>query len=192
MIDRLRAIFWFIKAPLMYWARNFQVQYRYSNIRIHPSIIWIYNEINSIDIASQVTIGAFSEIVVEDKFSTEKISSKLLIQESVVIGSCANIRASGGQIFIGRNSLVGQKVSLIASNHKLSSQMPYRNLPLDDRKNGIYINENVWLGAGVTVLPGCTIGMNSVVGAGSVVTKNIPPNEIWAGIPARKIKDLLP
>jgi acetyltransferase-like isoleucine patch superfamily enzyme len=53
------------------------------------------------------------------------------------------------------------------------------------------IEENVWIGAGVTVLPGCAIGKNSVVGAGSVVTKSIPANEVWAGIPARKIREII-
>jgi len=47
-----------------------------------------------------------------------------------------------------------------------------------------------YVGAGVTVLPGVDIGENSVIGAGSVVTKNIPGNQLWAGIPARFIRDL--
>ena len=54
----------------------------------------------------------------------------------------------------------------------------------------VNIGNNVYLGARVIILSGVTIGDNVVVGAGSVVNKNIPSNEIWAGIPARKIKNI--
>jgi acetyltransferase-like isoleucine patch superfamily enzyme len=52
----------------------------------------------------------------------------------------------------------------------------------------IIIENDVWLGSGVIVLPGVRIGKKSIVGAGSVVTKNVPENETWIGSPARKIK----
>lgn len=54
------------------------------------------------------------------------------------------------------------------------------------------IGRNVWIGAGVTVVPGITIGNNAVVGAGSVVTKNVPANTVVAGIPAKRIKTIEP
>jgi acetyltransferase-like isoleucine patch superfamily enzyme len=53
----------------------------------------------------------------------------------------------------------------------------------------IIIEENVWLGANVIVLKGVNIAKGAVVGAGSVVTKSIGENEIWAGIPAKKIRN---
>jgi maltose O-acetyltransferase len=52
----------------------------------------------------------------------------------------------------------------------------------------ITIGRNVWLGAHVIVLPGVTIGDNAVVGAGSVVTTSVSGGEIWAGVPARRIR----
>ena len=51
----------------------------------------------------------------------------------------------------------------------------------------IRIRRNAFLGANVTVLPGCQIGANSIVGAGAVVTESIPDDEVWAGVPARKL-----
>ena len=57
----------------------------------------------------------------------------------------------------------------------------------------IEIADNVWIGANAVILRGVTIGQGAVVAAGAVVTKKIPPNEIWGGLPARKIgerKDL--
>jgi acetyltransferase-like isoleucine patch superfamily enzyme len=152
-------------------------------------VFWLYDEIGSIQI-SQVLIGAFSEIVVLAKSPYSKVSGRLIIEDHVVIGSHANIRATGGEIFIGRNALIAQQVSLIASNHTISSKQPYGDLPWDESKTGIYIDENVWIGAGVTILPGCVIGKNSVIGAGSVVTKSVPADEIWTGIPARKLRGI--
>ena len=56
---------------------------------------------------------------------------------------------------------------------------------------GVVVKRNVWIGAGVIVLPGVTIGENSVIAAGSVVTTNVPSNQLWAGAPARFIKELI-
>ena len=65
------------------------------------------------------------------------------------------------------------------------------NLPdIHVKSKPVHIKDGVWLGASVIVLKGVTIGENSVVGAGSVVTKDIPPNQIWAGNPAHYIKDI--
>ena len=58
---------------------------------------------------------------------------------------------------------------------------------ISDKK--IVISSDVWIGAGVTVLSGITIGVGAVVGTGSVVTHDIPPYEIWAGNPAKKIRN---
>lgn len=52
------------------------------------------------------------------------------------------------------------------------------------------MQRNAWLVAGVTVCPGVTIGENSVIGAGSVVTKDVPDNTVYAGVPAKFIKNI--
>ena len=72
------------------------------------------------------------------------------------------------------------------------------NHPLDaERRNEGYdygkpitLGKNVWLGGGCTILSGVTIGDNSIIGAGSVVTKDIPANVIAAGNPARVIREI--
>lgn len=57
-------------------------------------------------------------------------------------------------------------------------------------QNPVHIGKNVWIGSNSTVLPGITIGENAVVGAGSVVTKDVPPMTVVAGNPARIIKEI--
>lgn len=57
-------------------------------------------------------------------------------------------------------------------------------------RGDIHIEDEVWLGANVIILPGITIGECSIVGAGSVVTKNLPPYGVYVGVPAKKIKDI--
>lgn len=90
-------------------------------------------------------------------------------------------------IRIGKNCQIAPRVQLLTAEHPLEPT---------PRKDGwesgrpIEIGNNVWLGAGVIVLPGVTIGENSVVGAGSVVTKDLPANVVAVGSPARLIRNL--
>ena len=190
MIEHLRGIYWSIKSPWIFCWSNLQIQYRYPKARFSFLINWICDDFSTIKIGNQVNIGSFSEIVVESNSLYSNICGQLIIADRVVIGSHANIRASGGEIHIGHDCLLAQQVSLIASGHTVSTQGLYRDAPWDTIKTGVFIDENVWIGAGVTVLPGCTIGRNAVVGAGSVVTKSIPANEVWAGIPAKYLRTI--
>lgn len=90
-----------------------------------------------------------------------------------------------GGITIEDGALIGPQVKLITENH---AEDP------DQRQNvysrPIVIRRKAWLGAGVTVLPGVVIGENAIVGAGSVVTRDVADNTIVAGVPARIIRSL--
>ncbi len=106
--------------------------------------------------------------------------------ESVLINyNCVFLDAA--PITIGDNCFIGPMCGLYTVNH-----------PLDpERRNEGYVygrpitlGKNVWLGGGCTILSGVTIGDNSVIGAGSVVTKDIPANVIAAGNPAKIIRQL--
>lgn len=90
-----------------------------------------------------------------------------------------------GGITLEDNVQIGPKVSLITENHPLD---PTKRKDLDLK--AIIIKNNAWLGAGVTILPGVTVGENSVVAAGSVVTKDVAPNTVVAGVPAKFIKNI--
>lgn len=91
------------------------------------------------------------------------------------------------KVVIGDNVFIAPNVGLHTSGHPPDVQR--RNAGLEYAKP-ITIGNNVWIGAGVNVMPGVRIGDNSVIGAGSVVTRDVPPNVVAAGVPCRVIKSI--
>ena len=109
----------------------------------------------------------------------------------VIIRPNTTIMASDlASIIIGNDVLIGSGVHLYASNHRFDQ----RNLLISAQGHSpaedLIIEDDVWIGANAIILPGVRIGSHSVVAAGSVVTKEVPPRTLWAGVPARKIKDI--
>ena len=105
-------------------------------------------------------------------------------------GIYANVGLSlvdDGHIYVGDHVMIGPHVVISAATHpispKLRRQSMQYNLP-------VHIEDNVWLGAGVLVMPGVTVGENSVIGAGSVVTKDIPANVVAVGNPCRVVREI--
>ncbi|MCW3806792.1 sugar O-acetyltransferase [Plebeiibacterium marinum] len=90
---------------------------------------------------------------------------------------------TAGSITIDDRVMIGPQVTLLTANHDFDDHNTLICKP-------IRIKENVWIGACATILPGITIGENSVVAGGSVVTKDVEPNVIVGGNPARVIKRL--
>ena len=90
-----------------------------------------------------------------------------------------------GGIIIEDDVMIGPKVSIITENHPVN---PNERKVLDLKS--VNVKRNAWIGANATILPGVTIGENSVVAAGAVVTKDVPANTVVAGIPAKVIKNI--
>lgn len=90
-----------------------------------------------------------------------------------------------GEVFIGDDCMIGPGCNIATSVHPISPRLRKHKLQYN---KPVHIGNNVWLGAGVTVLPGITIGDDSIVGAGSVVTKDVPAKAIVAGNPAKLIR----
>ena len=89
---------------------------------------------------------------------------------------------------IGNNCSISQFVSLIASNHGTSKKDLIKNQNWTESNNNIQIEDDVWIGCNTVVLPGVKISKGSIIGAGSIVTKNTEPYSINVGNPARLIK----
>lgn len=93
----------------------------------------------------------------------------------------------GASISLGDHVFVGPSTGFYTANHPLTALE--RNAGLEQALP-ITVGNNVWFGANVNVMPGVTIGDGCVIAAGSVVTKDIPPNSLAAGIPAQVIKTI--
>jgi acetyltransferase-like isoleucine patch superfamily enzyme len=111
--------------------------------------------------------------------------SDIRVGRNVFINQNCTIYDLGG-VDIGDDVLIGPNVSIITTGHPLEPSQ---------RRDGvtaapIVIERNVWIAAGATIIGGVTIGENSVVAAGSVVTKDVPPNNLVAGVPAKVIRSL--
>ena len=90
-----------------------------------------------------------------------------------------------GGIYIGDRALIGHNCVIATLNHNMDPAKRANLLPAP-----VHIGSDAWLGANVTVLPGVTIGDGAVVAAGAVVTKDVAPNTVVGGVPAKLIKEL--
>lgn len=168
-------------------------------------------KVNSVEVGNNVTINGALQIINKGRIRVGagvKINSSLrynpishnrcslYTSENAVIEIGDDSGLSGctlyaaQKIFIGERVLVGSGVNIYDTD--------FHSLLLDERLNGdnnintspVYISDDCFIGANVTILKGVTIGPGSIVAACSVVTKNIGANELWAGNPAKYIRDI--
>ena len=100
------------------------------------------------------------------------------------INACCNFQDHGG-VFIGDRCQIGHNVVFATLNHGLRPEERRTMTPAP-----IVLGKNVWVGSNSTILQGVTIGDNAVVAAGAVVTKDVAPNTVVGGVPARHLKDI--
>jgi len=128
---------------------------------------------NGVVIECNVVIGGLDDTCIH-------IGQDTFIGPSVCI-------AGPGDIKIGKDCLIAAHTGIYGNNHNFTDPIKAIKDQGVTRK-GIVIEDDCWLGHGVKVLDGITIGRGSVIGAGAVVTKDIPPFSVAVGIPARVIK----
>ena len=145
-----------------------------------------------IDIGNHVTMGRGLVVEVYDKYQEQHFTPSIRIGNYVNIGDYSHLSCING-IIIKDNVRMGRKIFITDNSHGASD----RNL-LDTRPNirplaskgPVIIEENVWIGEMSCIMPGVTIGRGSIVAASSVVTKDIPPSCVVAGVPAKVVKQL--
>ncbi len=131
----------------------------------------------SIHIGKNVKIGKGTVI------SNYEMDGQVHIGDGTSIGWYNNFYCQGG-LEIGRNVLFASNVCILTSNHKHSNV----NIPIKDQGSSyapVRIGDDSWIGYNVIILPGVSIGKHTVIGAGSIVTHDMPNNAICAGNPCR-------
>ncbi|MCG9910015.1 MAG: N-acetyltransferase [Flavobacteriales bacterium] len=152
--------------------------------RIHPTA-----EVQTEQIGENTQVWQYSVILKGAKVGADcNINCHVFIENDVEIGNSVTVK-SGVQIWdgirIGNHVFIGPNVTFTNDKYPRSKQYPEEFMK-------IIIEDGASIGAASVILGGITIGKNAMVGAGSLVTKSIPDNELWFGSPAkfiRKIED---
>lgn len=152
--------------------------------KIHPTA-----EVQTEQIGENTQVWQYSVILKGAKVGTDcNINCHVFIENDVEIGNSVTVK-SGVQIWdgirIGNHVFIGPNVTFTNDKYPRSKQYPEEFMK-------IIIEDGASIGAASVILGGVTIGKNAMVGAGSLVTKSIPDNELWFGSPAkfiRKIED---
>lgn len=108
------------------------------------------------------------------------LGENVFINHNCVFLDCASIK-------IGSNVFIAPNVGIYTASHPIN---PLERNRGDEFAKPITIKDNVWIGGGVQIIPGVTIGENCVIGTGSVVTKDIPANTIAVGNPCKPIRNI--
>lgn len=141
--------------------------------------------VNGVVIGNNVNLGNFSVIRCTGSF--KKLGKGIKIGDNCGFGDYCFFGAAGG-IQIGDNVIMGQNVRFHSENHNYSRlDIPIRMQGVTNK--GINIEEDCWIGAGVVFLDGVTVGKGSVIGANTVVNKDIPPYSVAVGNPVKIIKN---
>jgi acetyltransferase-like isoleucine patch superfamily enzyme len=106
------------------------------------------------------------------------------IGKNVFVNHACTFMDRGG-ITLEDNVLIGPKVNLITTNHPVNPSERRATI-----SQPIVIKKGAWIGIAATILPGVTVGENSIVAAGAVVSKDVPDNSIVGGVPAKVIKSI--
>ena len=157
--------------------------------------------------AARLTLGQGAEVLGHSRIWANGKSARITIGDYTTIFPYALLKANGGTIEIGEGSTVNDysvlygdgnlyigndvhiaaHVTIIAAEH-IYQKLGQPDFSIDMRKQGVRIEDSVWIGANAVILDGVVIGKGAVIGAGAVVTKSIEPYSVAVGVPARAIK----
>ncbi|WP_335966077.1 DapH/DapD/GlmU-related protein [Galbibacter sp. PAP.153] len=112
------------------------------------------------------------------------LGNQIILGKNVFVNHACSFLDLGG-IVIEDNVMIGPRVNITSENHPVTINNRKTLIP-----SKVIIKQNAWIGAGATILPGVTVGTNAVVAAGAVVNKDVPPNTVVGGIPAKVIKTI--
>lgn len=145
--------------------------------------IYLYKKIKLKKLKNKVKNGNHKiEIVGNFECTTP---DNINLKEYIYIGPNNKFYGTG-KINIEENVIIGNDVTILTTNHNYEGELiPYDSVAIN---KDVTIHENVWIASNCLILPGVEIGEGAILAGGSVLTKNIPPCEIWGGNPAKFIK----
>lgn len=155
-----------------------------ANVAIGDDVTVIAYSRNGVSLGDQVTIDRGA--VLRATAVVRHLGVGIDVGPRTAIG-LNNVLLGQGGIVIGADCLLGPNVSVFSENHN-SDDLGRPIREQGERRDRTTIEHDVWVGAGATILAGVTVGTGSVIAAGSVVTKDVPPLSIVAGVPAKLIK----
>ncbi|ORX41865.1 isoleucine patch [Piromyces finnis] len=149
-------------------------------------------EINNKFHSPEEIVNLFSELIDQKVDSSFRLfppfntdnGLNIHIGKNVFINSGCKFQDQGG-IYIDDNVLIGHNVVLATLNHEEDPRHRQNLIP-----KPIHIKSGVWIGSNATILQGVTIGENAIIGAASVVTRDVSPNSVVAGVPAKFIRKI--
>ncbi len=158
-----------------------------NNSSILPKVVFI-NGGKYISIGNGVVLGKNIQLTAWDKYENDYFTPEIKIGNNTSIGDDAHITAIN-KIIIGNNVLTGKKILITDNAHGKDNKNDIS--PIKRKlytKGEVIIEDNVWIGEKVSIMPNVHIGKGAVIGANSVVTKDVKPYAIVGGIPAKEIK----
>ena len=143
-----------------------------------------------IEIGENFSAGKGLNLQAWDYYAGESYTPKLIIGDNVMLTDYIQISCAH-EVKIGNNVLMGQNVYISDNSHGDFMDM-YTDVPPAERKltskGPVIVEDDVWIGRNVTIMSGVTIGAKAIIGAGAVVTKDVPQCTVVAGVPAVVIK----
>lgn len=169
-----------------------RMKMRAIGIRYGKNVRFKGNSLFFRDPLSKISVGDNCLFVSSSRFNNRGINHKCILatksNAEIQIGNKCSF--SGVSIVSSCSVVIGNNV-LVGANCQIGDRNGHEDRYPQFHPKPVVIKDNVWLGMNVVVMRGVTIGENSIIGANSVVTKDIPANSIAAGMPARVLRELL-
>ena len=191
MLIRLRHFAYLVLASAYRSVQDtwWRAGWRARGVRLASGVVLRRHSPDAIRIGPGAVVGMGTLLIATTEMSALPADQSVLsIGAGTGVNEYCNLRASGGSITIGSKCLLAQFVTIVASNHATEPGVPMIDQPWSVSPHSVVIGDDVWLGAGVTVLPGAHIGSGAVIAAGAVVRGRVPDGEIWGGVPARFLR----
>jgi acetyltransferase-like isoleucine patch superfamily enzyme len=214
MKNILKQILYFLSMPLikftyLFWSYSTFNKLKKIKRKLHS--LWISNEFSSfgkdstigypivlrggkyITLGSNISLGERGVLTAWDSYMDESFAPRIIIGDNTSIGEDFHITAID-RVVIGNNVLMGKKITITDNSHGKVDINSLAIAPGRRRlfsKGPVTIKDGVWIGEKATILPGVTIGINSIIGANAVVISDIPDNCVAAGVPAKVVRIII-